>query len=319
MKEYLNQFTTNLFNLSRDINRYHETPEMTHFINNFYDQNMAQIILKYHITFSEIQREINDKNPIIFRKPLFLVNNVNISNVWQHLSKIRREKVWAYLKMLLLLSNNIVNPSHLSHLSQSNYEESYNSQIGENTNNAEDAEFDPMSFYEQSLITNDSENNSGIPNMENMFDFESLQNQIQSMTQEDIQEAASNLQGMFNQSNNPEANKFIGDILTNLQEELRNTDITSGNSLKNIMKIGESISAKMERNGSSLDDRQLENMFNAINQHNVPYQGQQVNPLSMMQNLMNNLPQNVKSNGGQAMTQQEYMRQCAEMMKGANF
>jgi len=292
MEKYLDKFKGTLYKFLCDLNRYHLTEGVTKILKNFDKLKIFDIAARYHDIIDKIKNDVESKNEKIFQTPLLLLPGVNISNIWNHLIKGQKQRIWMYIDMLYILGDIIIKQEH------------FNPYVGIGGNNENYNVNDMFSG-----IKNINEEDIGSTNMfglDKMINFDELSEQLDKMDPKKIDEAAENINNMLGSGDgNNQTSNLIKGMLSEIKKEFKNTDIKNGNPVKNLMKVANSVATKMQNDVNPEQMQELMRNTQNITRNITDDNGNQIfngnmNPMSMMTNLLrgnSNLQEQLKNMG----------------------
>lgn len=92
----------------------------------------------------------------------------------------------------------------------------------------------------------DVESVMSMTGLDKIIDFSQITDQLKNISQEDIDTATANIKSLLGDNVDDETSKFLSDIFTDISNELKNTDMTSGgNTLQNMMNIAQKVSSNI--------------------------------------------------------------------------
>lgn len=339
MEHYYQQFVKTLKNFIRDLNRYVPNEGCKKFLECFNDLDMYKVILRYEGMMREHEDKLKNMDESVFNNKLVVFPGIELQSLWKDIKEEKKKKIFTYLHMLLVISDMMIKSGESE--SKNANEENFNPYLGVGNS----SESLSVSEICSNNLPEDKPTKPGLGSLANMigvdkmFNIKQLTDQLKNMKKEDIDEATKSLKSLFGNNIDDGTSEVISDMLTNIKDELGKDDISEGNPLDNIVKIAESVAAKMKpkmENGS-IDMSKLWSSTQNLTSQFKDQNGQELfgkngfNPLDVIGKMMGNQnssnplnplnPQGPSSQsppgppGPPNMTQEEYMNKCNEMLK----
>ena len=332
MEQHYKNFVATLHYLVSDLNRYYPTTGATKLLECYDKLNIAKVIFKVNNILKLNSTLINNKNVNIFNKTLILLPDIDLSIYWTKLTAERKDKLWTYLKILLIESDILMNfnqqhsstePTSLTPkivadnviTDSEKKKDEFNPYIGVGSNDINFGVGEVMSIT--SSIVDEPRSAPGLETMVSLFgidkmiDMNSLTEQLKNLKKEDIDMATDSLKNYLGMNINDKTSELISDMITSISSELSN--MNSDKPLTNILKIAESVAIKMKPKISqqNIDIHQLLNSTQSLasqckDNDGNPLFKDNMNPF----NLINQL-----ASGNQNMTEKDYSEKCNEMLK----
>ena len=246
-----------------------------------FDQlNMALVRNRLSPVLKSNEKSLKNKDNSLFNNNFIILPNIDLKDIWSGLSSGQKKKVWTYLNLLLAL---------VDLFDDSVVDSAVDSAEGKE----DDIEFNPFVGVgkDGELGVNDiiGEDEGppevGIGSMTKMLgldkilDVENLQSELKNMNEEEIDKATQSIKSMIGPQMGGNAGNLIDNMLKNVTDELKNNDLSKGDPMKNIMKIAESVAAKMKPEIDN-GDVDVDEMFKQK-------EGDEPNAFSMIGQMMN--------------------------------
>lgn len=349
MDQNYKNFIKTLHSFIDDLNRYNPSENLKEILNVYEQLDMAKVIFKIHTVLKESGVKIDIEDDSLFKTPINILPGVDLSCEWEKLSKGQKDKMWTYLK-ILKLETDILMDFNKTSISNTNKEhddiepekkESEGKELvrkesdEKKSDEIESDEKKPLEFNPYTGIGNnnqtygvndlyaatptfaeDKPTGAGIETIANMIginkyvNIEELTNQLKNMKKEDIENATNNIKNLLGTDNN-NTSIIISDMLTNIQEELKNNDMSSGDPFKKILKVAELVAGKMK---NQLQEKQInisdllsstQSVANkCVDKDGKPIFSDKMNPFALINQLTSSLnpnssPQELNNNLGQ--------------------
>lgn len=299
---YQSQFKQTLHSFIKDLDRYNPTIGTKCMLERFDQLNMALVRNRLSPVLKSNEKSLKNKDNSLFNNSFIILPNIDLKDIWIGLSSGQKKKVWTYLNLLLALVDLFID----------SVDNSVDNSVDEEKGKEEDIEFNPFVGVgkDGELGVNDiiGEDDDGPPEvgigsmtkmlgLDKILDVENLQSELKNMNEEEIDKATQSIKSMIGPQMGGNAGNLIDNMLKNVTDELKNNDLSKGDPMKNIMKIAESVAAKMK---PEIDDGDVDvdemfkqkegdepNAFNMIGQMmNEAGNGGAFNPMMMIQQMM---------------------------------
>ncbi|QKF93978.1 hypothetical protein QKU48_gp0520 [Fadolivirus algeromassiliense] len=280
MEQHYNNFLTILYKFVYDLNRYVPSHVTQNALDVYKDLEMAKIIFRTYHLLKDNCDKINNKDETLFSQQFYILPGVDVSQSWVKLIKGQKDKLFTYLKILMIESDILVNQSptpnnnivdnkktsnEQSKSPQSEIIQStdtsteivkaqsveFNPYVGVGENNKEQYSVNEM-FSALDKMEDDKPTGPGIETIAKMMglnklvNLEELSNQLKNMKKEDIENATNNIKGLLGNNVDEKTTNLISDMLTNISDEMKNNDMSNGDPLKNILNIAEKVASNMK-------------------------------------------------------------------------
>lgn len=288
MSDYFNLFITNLYKFISDLNRYIPDPQLDLFIESFNNIDFNMIIVRYLKKIRPFQNSLKTNDESIFEKSLFIFPEIDISNFWPKLNKGQKGKIFAYLQVLyiqaeLILEND--NKENINFLNNIKTNE-FNPFIGlgeENAFNIECMKEGIDNLVETDVGAPGIESMLGTLGIDKMLDVDSILKNLNQMSDEEIENTTSTFQKMFH--GNKKVETFMEDIISNFRQELKENIKPEKNNFADVMKMAQNVSEKIKPDikKEDIDVGQLiNNLKNMTPNDNSPLSNQLHNLANIM-------------------------------------
>ena len=280
------QFVKNLFKFVSDLNRYVPNEGTQKFINVFDKLIMGKVMLRFLNTMRSYEEKLNNKDESIFENDLVIFPGINLSNLWVKLESGQKKKVWAYLQILYIQSEFLLNYEEssaeatnknkvmkemINDVQESNKEDKlgldFNPFIGVGEDNHQFTLDDVKANIE--IYENENGNEDSTPGLESianlmgidkMVDIDEFSEQLKNMTEEDIDSATGNIMDLLGNNIDNKTSNILKSMLTDISDGLKKDDgdSNSKNSFNKIMKIVGDVASKtkpkMDEEGINMCD-----------------------------------------------------------------
>lgn len=340
MEQHYNNFITTFYKFIFDLNRYVPSTGTQNALDVYKNLDMAKVIFRTYHLLNDNNPKINNKDETLFNQPFIILPNVDVSHSWTKLIKGQKEKLFTYLRILLIESDILVNQQQ-STQSESNVEQAstqdvqlvqdqstelvkanpveFNPYVGIGENNNQQYSVNEM-FSSLDNIEDDTTSGPGIETIAKMIginklvNLEELSTQLKGMKKEDIENATNSIKGLLGNNVDEQTTSLISDMLTNISEEMKNNDMSKGDPLKNILSIAEKVAGTMKPKieQGNIDISQLLQSTQAFasqctDKNGKPMFDGKMNPFALLGQFtgMNNM---------QNMNEEQCMQQCNNMI-----
>ena len=328
METHYKNFMTTFYKFTSDVNRYYPTPGTKKALEEFDNFDIAKLIFRTYHLLKDNLKQITDKDNTLFKNTFVVLPDVDIASIWSHLIKGQKDKVWTYLSILQIESELIMDytkniavveqePPINAVIEQEKPIDDFNPYIGIGVTNATGYSVNEMF---SALPETDEQQSSG-PGIEaiakmiglnKLVNFDELADQLKNMKKEDIESATNGIKELLGNNLDEKTTSLFTNMLTDISDEMKNTDMTKGDSFANLMGIAESVAGKMKPtiDRDNIDISQLISSTQVFaNQckdaNGKPLFEGKMNPFSLLSQFSN-------PNGG--INEEECMAQCTSML-----
>lgn len=287
-------FVTTLHKFVSDLDRYSPNDDCKKLLKNFKKLDMNKILLRYVSIMKKYELKLENQDESIFldiENPCYPLPGLNLNSLWPTLASGQKKKIFTYLKMQLLLSNMIIQSekSQQDTVAQTNIETPASALDETTTDTPQEKklEFNPYEgiggsadggYSVEEMFTNmdclqKEETSSGFGlgsigkmlGVDNMINMDELTNQLNSMTEKDIDETTESIQKALG-NNDPKTAGLLSDMLNSLKAELvkeidpnnPNNSSSNSNPLDTIMRVAntvaKTIKPKMQQENVDIAD-----------------------------------------------------------------
>ena len=332
MDHHYKSFLETFYKFIFDLNRYSPNDNCEEVLQIFDKLDIVKIIYRTHNLLHANTNVIEQRDEILFQNPFIILPDIDLSVHWPKLIRGQKEKLWTYMKILLIESE------LLMHYQESSQHEQSLSQIGQtpilqqNTSTElvpvnKEVEFNPYvgigcSSEQNEYNVNDlfaglpkddeSDYAPGLGMVANMmgldkkFNMEELSNQLKNMKPEDIENATNNIKDMLGPNVDQKTSDFISDMLTNISQEMSSNKMKNDDPIGNIMNIAKSVAEKIrpQVEENKIDMSQLLGSTKGLatqcrDKNGNPMFTENNNPFMMLEQLTSNMKANGSHPRGQ--------------------
>ena len=319
METHYNNFITTFYKFISDLDRYSPNGGTKLALIEFDKYDIAKLIFRtYHLLKDNIQH-ITNKSDVLFTSEFVMLPGVDLKLIWPNLIKGQKEKVWTYLSILQIESELLM--EHTKDIKTTPVEQpnedsvQFNPYVGVGGNNSG---YGVNEMF--SALPKDDEIQSSGPGIETiakmiglnkLVNFDELADQLKNMKKEDIESATNNIKELLGNNVDEKTSELFKTMLTDISEEMKNTNLDKGDPFANLLKISENVAMKMKPNieKNNIDVSQLISSTQVFaNQckdtNGKPLFEGKVNPFSLLASF---------TNGGE-INEEQCMAQCNEML-----
>lgn len=263
INKYIDGFSTELKNFLIYIDELVPT-ETTQKILSLYDKiNMMKIIKRYHGIMSPLKDKLSGHDASIFVQCMFIIPEFNMSFFWENLPNDKRNYVWEVLMRLTIYSNIIVDnqksnvtpdaPKNEPKQKNKNTKE-VNPFVGVGTDGTNIS----VDTLQGEIDAGKTDTNPMMNMLSNALNMDELSKQLKEVDKESISKMTDEVKKMIAPHvDDPQVSGMIGDMLTNISDELKNSDLSNGNLMGTMMKIAEKMSVKLSTEGKCSPEKLL--------------------------------------------------------------
>lgn len=252
-------FVTQLKSFIEDLARYDPTnSNIKKFLTVYPELDGNKLLAKFYAVMKPHENYIVQKDDSLFNSSLVLFSNIDLAEIWQKLGKGQRAKSWIQLTILLIkaeistkqVTSKAPEPaSTQTSLTLQKAPFEFNPYIGIGSDNPNFG-VDNLSV---NLDTLPDQSSTGVGvgavaklmGIDKMFNMEDLQNQLQNMTDNDIEQATQSIKNMLGPNVDEKTGAIMGDMLKSITEELKKSDMSGSNPFDSLTKIADVVSQKI--------------------------------------------------------------------------
>jgi len=278
--KYLSGFSTELYNFLEYVDTIIPTLSTQSIMKKYSKLNILKLLQRYNKIATPLKQNITDRDESIFSVQFFVVPEFNMSFFWEHIPVDKREHIWKTLSRLLIYSNvvtDILTKGVSGKVEEMKVNEAkkkkkrVNAFAGVGNVSQSDADFSI-----ESLIKNrEPQTNSGdksmdmlmgvMKMMEKKFNLNGITDKLKDIKL-DQNNSVENMSGEFdkvlkNNVKDPEAYKFIKNMMDSFKGELEKKDLSHGDLTKNLidaaMATNKTIQTEMENGNVNFKPEQL--------------------------------------------------------------
>jgi hypothetical protein len=316
METQYKQFITTFYKFIYDLNRYNPTPETQQNLEIYNDLDMAQTIFKTYNLLKDNGQQITEKDETLFDTEFMILNNINLSAIWKNLIKGQKNKVWTYLNILKICSELL------------NEDKPVETDIVKKDFNPYEGIGGDTEFTVEGMCTYLDNLDDGLPGgigiesiakligLDKYVNMEELRDKLKGMTKEQIDSATNDIRGMLGGTDDKTAG-LINKMLTGVNQELQNTDLSNENPLTTIMKMAEKVAHSMKDDikDGNIDMNQIFNSTQNLAGQMKDENGNPVfgagNPFMMLGKMINMS----RSTTNNTMSQEQCKTECNQMLQ----
>lgn len=352
MEQHYKNFLTLFYKFLYDLNRYTPNDNLKKVLDIYNNLDIAKIIFRTYHLLKDNFEQIKKRDEALFTKEFFILPEIDVSQSWLKLIKGQKEKLWTYLNILMIESEILVNfkeeSKNLSTETQIQTQIQTQTQTQTQTNSEsidppslskeknEQPEFNPYLGIGNAIQVGDTygvnEMFSSIPTFEDdkpdgpgidtianiiginkMINLEELTNQLKNMKKEDIENATNNIKGLLGSNINEKTAGIITDMLSDISEELKKSEMSKGDPLKNIFNVAETVASRMK---PKMNQENLSQLINSTqifadqckDKNGNSMFGDKMNPFALLGQFANNLNQ-------ENVSEEQCNKQCNDLLK----
>jgi hypothetical protein len=243
--------------------------------------DISNLIKKIFKVVSNNYKLLLEKNPKLFQVKnlnketnkeitVTVIPGLDLIYSWYCLNNSNKNDFWFYIENMFIAGAKMIyivnKSSNNEYLKEINYNKLKNIFLTEfpeqNVINVLNLDIDPFlgvnnlnntEFSVENIVneTNDLQNaNNTTPGLssmahmlgiDKMLNLDNLSEQLKNINKTEIDDATANIKSLLCNNSNDKTSNMIDDIVTNIAEELQNSDFSEGNPINNIIKIAEKI------------------------------------------------------------------------------
>lgn len=212
-----------------------------------------KIMEKYHFLLKN-KHDLDDADEeTIFGVDLIILPDINLKNIWPHLTINQKKKIWVQLRLIYLTGMHVLateTPTIINKKSDNTIvQQTENTDVAKNTEDKNNFYVDPIKGVGQNIDNYDTnallkstellgsagpkefnvETIMGMLKLDKYIDLDKMTDQLNNMSSEDVEAATSNIQSMLVVKDENTQN-FLGNLLSNIKNKLNEADFSEGNS-----------------------------------------------------------------------------------------
>lgn len=256
----------------------------------------------------------------IFENSIIIVPGVDLSELWHEFTSERQNKIRIMLQMLTINCTRVMDEIKLNQEKDQN-DDDFNPYLGVGEDN-DDYNLDDIQQALDTFQEGDVENGgygigsiARVLGLDKLLDSDEVREQLANIKQEDIDGVTQSIQGLFGDMN-PNTNKLVNNMLGGIVEELQQSDLSNGKLIDNMHDIAKRVSSKLQPQMESVGvegQQELEQGMRNMAQ-NFSNQSGNSNLLSMMQKMMQMIPDSSQERSSSQMSQEEMMKQSMDFI-----
>ena len=341
MSHYYEQFRTNLNNFISSLFRYTGNEGVKKFLDSFDRLNMDLVIERFVKIMKPLENDVKMRNEDIFSKPVNIFPGIDLSKCWTLLQDKQKIKVWTYLKVLTVLTDLIIQESmkmsvqSLSAKTETKTETETETEIGIGTkdhdvttnpeNGSTTLSFNPYQglpsvqgnytvdqMFAGELPPDEQTSSTGglglgslakMAGLDKMINMEEFSEQLKNMTPEQMEETTQKLQEILGDEMDEQSKESIKNLFKTTIDELKETDMSSGNAFENVQKLVQGIASKTTALKNINPEKILKSTELLANQcrdeNGEPIFQAGANPLTMLRGLLGQMGSSQSGQPGQ--------------------
>lgn len=314
MENLFDEFKKTLLTFVTTLYNFYENDKIQKFIDSYDRLDMVKIMDKFNTGMKEYVPMLAVNVELNFDHKFMILPGIDMHTIWINTTQGQKKIIKTSLHKLYVMSSIIIaqrddkiqNDTHNivsnstsidSHTNNNTTQEQplpfnpYIGILGQNTNTAPNLDIGNLIDGNIKLPTPVEATGDGLAGLSGLpFNMESLNEQLKNLDKKDIDDASEKVTQMLGKNVDPSVSNMLTDILHNIGNELKNTDLTSGNTFSNITKLAENVAQKMmpQLNDNPENVQKLLMSTQSIaNDWGLAKSG--IDPFAMMGNLMSQI------------------------------
>lgn len=226
---YKSQFMTELKKFLVWLNDIIPTPQLQKIITVFEKLNKTKTIARFHKLIETKKEQVLKHDKTLFDNHCFIVPEVNLSLLWQNLPENEHEKIWEFLKRLVIICNIIYSEKVTPVTPQKSIQ----------TPTAEHKENISISGLVDEMKQGEIECNP----------ISGILEQLKNVDKTKIPEMTNKIKDILMPNiNNPKVAELFGGLLNDIGDELKTNELSPDNFFNTILEISKKMSTKLANN-----------------------------------------------------------------------
>lgn len=283
MDQYYSQFIINLKKFLETLSTLSPNENVTNFLNMFDDLDMTRVIPRFLKVVRKVETGLSVRDNTIFNQSLNILPGIDMKICWTNIPENEQHNIWTMLQKLYIAGEQMTKESK-GH--QSDKKSKLIQDMINNMDEYTDVSYQTMNFNPYSGVNNEKETHSlsldeicdqsikipdleksengmsGIPGLGSLVNLDQLKEQLSNMNQEDLDKATDTIKELLGSNIDEKTSNTISDMLSNITNELKNTNLDDGDPIKNIFKIANSVAHKM-KGKIDTDGLDVQNLMNS--------------------------------------------------------
>lgn len=278
--------------------------------------SMIKIIKRYHSIMTPNKELISKKDVELFSTPCYIVPEINLSFYYENLPDTKRKVIWDALMKLLICSNIVIDNSNETknkiEVPKRDEKKDVDLMAGVGNND--------QTFSTDTIIADGEKNKLDGNPMFNLIkdklNVDEITDQLKHTDKNTISQMTNDVKNIIAPNiNDPAVSGLVNDMISDIGDELKNTDITNGDLFGNLINIAEKMSTKVAANPNMKNctpEKLLASTKAIMKSMGMP---EGFNPMDMLGNDPSALNSILGSLGGNSEQTKKAMNAINDMMK----
>lgn len=242
--KYQQGFYDELFKFIVDIDNIIPTESTQKIIRKFENIDKKKILLRFHKVVQPFKSQITSRDTSLFKKPLFIIPEFNMSFFWENLPNENKQHVWETLSRLLIFCNIVLDNTPKE-------KEQPQKELKEKVPEQEQNPFFGVKGSKKLSVSNmtnavDQSQMEGNPLLKMLAGNLNIdQSKLKNLDDETISKMTSEVKNMITPHVDGEVSELIDNMITNIGDELKEVDLSNGDLFPKILNIAEKMSHKL--------------------------------------------------------------------------
>lgn len=245
--KYIKGFSNELLNFLVFIEELIPTASTQKILSKYEKINTMKIIKRYNNVMNPLKEKLTQRDVNLFSKPLFIIPEFDMSFFWDNLPVENKDHVWETLSRLLIYSNILLaNPAQQAPVKVIEKKKDPIKEvnpfigIGENNTNIS------VDSLRKEVESGKVDGNPIMKALKDKLNVDELSKQLQNVDKNSISQMTDEVKKIIAPHvDDPQVSGLIGDMLTNIGDELKNSDLSGGNLFETMLQIAEKMSTKL--------------------------------------------------------------------------
>lgn len=249
--KYTERFSSELYDFLIFLDKLVPQERTQQIIGKYEKLSIIKIAGRYNKIITQRKDLISKRDQSIFEKPFFIIPEVDLSFYWNNIPNTHHKIIWDTLTKLLICSNIIlgehphVNEQHQQNVKTVSTKTDVDLIAGVGCDNQQIS----TDTIAEDIDANKLAGNPMFNMIKDKLNMDEITEKLKTTDKQSITDMTDNFKKIISPNiEDPAVSGLIGDMITDIGDELKNTDLTNGDLFGNLMHIAEKMSTKVSSN-----------------------------------------------------------------------
>jgi hypothetical protein len=237
--KYQKGFSDELLTFISFIDEIIPTEKTQMIISKYSKLNITKLLTRFHKIMQPLKSQITSRDATIFQQPLFIIPEFNLSFFWENLPDTNKSRVWETLSRLLIYCNIVLDNSPKE------------TPVAQQTNQQQNNPFFgvkgggtlSVSNIKNSVEQSQMEENPLMKMLTSNLNID--KSKLKNIDDATISKMTAEVKNMITPHVDGEVSDLIDNMISNIGDELKEVDLSSGEIFPKILNIAEKMSHKL--------------------------------------------------------------------------